>query len=152
VVAARRAAPLKPRLGPLAYAAGALRAGLTARPLRDVVVDADGATVHTGDAWQVVVGATGAFGGGSGLDAADPEDGLLDVVVLVAGSRAALVRRAWGLRLGRITRQPGVVHARARQVAVRLPVPTLWNVDGEVCDLEPATFGAERGAVEVVVP
>lgn len=152
VVAARRAAPLKPRLGALAYAVGALRAALTAHPLRDVVVSADGAIVHEGDAWQVVVGATGAFGGGSGLDAADPHDGLLDVVVLVAGSRAALARHAWGLRFGRITRQRGVVHARARRIEVRASTGTRWNVDGEVCDLQPATFGVEPGAVEVVVP
>jgi YegS/Rv2252/BmrU family lipid kinase len=151
-IAARRAAPLKPRLGPLAYAVGALRAGLTGHPV-EVRVTADGQLVHDGRAWQVVVGATGAFGGGSGLDAADPEDGLLDVAVLTAGSRAALVRRAWGLRFGRITQQAGVEHARAHRIEVRITDPPAprWNVDGEVCTLEPAEFGAEPGAVEVVV-
>jgi len=151
VVAAHRARPLKPRLGPLAYAVGALRAGITGHPVA-ARVDADGETVFDGEAWQVVVGATGAFGGGSGLDQADPHDGLLDVVVLEARSRVALVRRAWGLRFGRITRQPGVRHARAARIDVRVPPGTQWNVDGEVCTLEPATFTAERGAVEVVVP
>lgn len=150
-VAARRAAPLKPRLGPLAYAVGALRAGLAGDPV-EVAVRADGAAVHEGGAWQVVVGATGAFGGGSGLDRADPHDGLLDVVVLAAGSRAALVRRAYGLRFGRIADQPGVRHARARRVEVHAPADTRWNVDGELCTLEPAEFAAEAGAVELVVP
>lgn len=151
VIAARRAAPLKPRLGPLAYAVGALRAGLGGHPI-DVRVTGEGELVHEGPAWQVVVGATGAFGGGSGLDAADPADGLLDVAVLTGRSRAGLVRHAWGLRFGRITRQSGVVHARAHAFEIHAPAGTRWNVDGELCTLEPATFGVERGAVTVVVP
>ncbi|HET6550610.1 MAG TPA: diacylglycerol kinase family protein, partial [Solirubrobacter sp.] len=53
VVAAHRATPLKPRLGPLAYAAGALRAGLTGRPVGVRVQIADGEVVHDGPAWQV---------------------------------------------------------------------------------------------------
>ncbi|HEU4657367.1 MAG TPA: diacylglycerol kinase family protein [Capillimicrobium sp.] len=151
VIAARRAAPLKPRLGPLAYAIGALRAGASGRPI-EARVTADGEPVHDGPAWQVVVGATGAFGGGSSLEAADPRDGLLDVAIMAAGSRAALVRHAWGMRFGRITEQSGVTHARAHRIEVHVPAGTRWNVDGEVCTLEPATFAAERGAVAVVVP
>lgn len=151
VVAARRAAPLKPRLGPLAYAAGALRAGLTGRAV-PVTVRCDDRVVHDGPAWQAIVGATGAFGAGSGIEEADPHDGLLDVVVVGAGSRAALVRRAWGLRRGRVARQPGVAHARGARIEVTVPSGTRWNVDGEVCTLHPASFRAEEGAVEVVVP
>ena len=60
-----------------------------------------------------IVGATGAFGGGSGIEEADPRDRRLDVVVVRAGSRAALVRRAYGLRTGRIADQRGVA-ARPR--------------------------------------
>ncbi len=150
VLAARRAAPLKPRLGPLAYAAGALRAGLTGRAVA-ATVRCDGRVVHDGPAWQVVVGATGAFGAGSGLEEADPGDGLLDVVAVGAGSRAALVRRAWGLRRGRGARQPGVAHARGARIEVAVAPGTRWNVDGEVCALGPAAFRAQAGAVEVVV-
>src|SRR3954449_10962862 len=97
VVAAHRARPLKRPLGPLAYAVGAVRAGLTARPLRCYVA-VDGASRFTGPAWQVIVAGTGAFGGGSGVGAADPSDGLVDVVALAAGPRVALVRRAWAMR------------------------------------------------------
>src|SRR5690349_10018948 len=46
-VAARRAQPLKPRLGPLAYAVGALRAAATAAPLR-CSARADGVRVFGG--------------------------------------------------------------------------------------------------------
>ena len=151
VIAARRAAPLKSRLGPLAYAVGALRAGLSGRPLA-VRARVDGETVHDGPAWQVVVGATGAFGGGSGIAEADPHDGLLDLVVLEAGSRAALVRRAWGLRTGRVARQPGVTHHRGAHIEIETPEGAEWNVDGELCRLQPTRFSARRDAVAIVVP
>lgn len=151
VVAARRAAPLKPKLGPLAYAVGALHAGLTGRPVR-VRATVDGATVHDGDAWQVIVGATGAFGGGSGIAQADPHDGLLDLVVVEASSRATLVRRAYGLRTGRIADQRGVSHERGRLIDIETPEGTEWNVDGELCKLQQTTFSAQPDAVAIVVP
>lgn len=149
VVAARRAAPLKPRLGALAYAVGALRAGLTARA-REVRVTCDGRLIHHGPAWQVVVAQTGAFGGGSEVGAAEPDDGALDVVVLPAGPRVALVRRAYGLRSGRIAAQADVPHDRGREIEV--VGPSAYNVDGEVCERPRRTRFALDGTVEVVVP
>lgn len=141
-VAARRAAPLKPRLGPLAYAVGAVRAAATSAPL-PCTVRADGTTVFDGEAWQVIVAVTGAFGGGSEIDAADPEDGILDVAVLPGGSRLGLVRRAWGLKRGTIAEQRGVEHHRARVIEVDLTPGTEFNVDGEI-----RTGGLERVTVE----
>jgi len=140
--AARRAAPLKPRLGPLAYGVGAVRAAATAAPLR-CAVRADGTTVFAGEAWQVIVAVTGAFGGGSDVGAADPEDGILDVAVLPGGSRLGLVRRAWGLKRGTIAEQRGVEHHRARVIEVDLTPGTEFNVDGEI-----RTGGLERVTVE----
>ena len=88
--------PLKPRLGPLAYAVGAARAA----------VDGVAAALHRpgrrrqpvfeGAAWQVIVAVTGAFGGGSGVGAADPSDGVLDV----DDPPRRLARRARPPRLG----------------------------------------------------
>jgi diacylglycerol kinase family enzyme len=130
-VAARAAEPLKPRLGPLAYGVGAVRAAGAARPL-PIAVRVDGRVAFEGRCWQVIVAVSGAFGGGSGIAEADPEDGALDVVVLPAGSRAGLVRRAWGLRAQTIAQQQGVEHDRGLQIAVELPDGTELNVDGEV--------------------
>jgi diacylglycerol kinase family enzyme len=130
-VAARRAAPLKPRLGPLAYAVGAVRAAATAAPL-ECSVRADGEAVFDGRAWQVIVAVTGAFGGGSGMGAADPEDGVLDVAVLPAGSRLGLARRAWGLKRHTIAEQRDVEHHRGRVLEVDVPPGTEFNADGEV--------------------
>ena len=105
-VAARRAQPFKHRLGPLAYAVGAVRAAATAHPL-EATVRVDGEEVFAGACWQAIVAVSGAFGGGSGVAEADPRDGALDVVVLPAGSRAGLARRAWGLRTQTIAQQRG---------------------------------------------
>jgi diacylglycerol kinase (ATP) len=149
VIAAHHAEPLKRPLGPLSYVAGALRAGLAATPMRCRVA-ADGAQVYAGPAWQVIVAGTGAFGGGSELDAADPSDRLVDVVVLEAGPRHTLVRRAWGMRSGDLTAQPGVHHARGTVIEVEVPPDTPFNVDGEVCRVAPARFCARGERVRVV--
>jgi diacylglycerol kinase (ATP) len=151
VLAAHRARPLKRPLGPLAYAVGALRAGLTATPLR-CRVTADGGQVFAGEAWQVIVAGTGAFGGGSELDEADPGDRLVDVAVLEGGPRVALVRRAYGMRSGSLADQPGVHHARGRIVELELPHATPFNVDGEVCEVSPTRFCARGERVRVVIP
>ncbi|MEA2142946.1 MAG: hypothetical protein QOI64_1376, partial [Solirubrobacteraceae bacterium] len=74
VVAAHAAKPHKSRLGPLAYAIGALRAAVTATPLRCTVI-CDGERRVSGSAWQVVVAVTGAFGGGSEIGGTRVGDG-----------------------------------------------------------------------------
>jgi diacylglycerol kinase (ATP) len=149
-VAARRAQPLKPRLGPLAYGVGAARAAASASPLA-CSVRADGDLVFDGGAWQVIVAVTGAFGGGSGIGRADPEDGVLDVTVLPGGSRLGLVRRAWGLRRHTIAEQRDVPHARGRVVEVSVPPGTEFNADGELREggLERITVRASAYALVV---
>lgn len=135
VHATRRATPLKGRLGPFAYAVGAFHAGVTAQPLQ-VRVMADDDDVFTGRAWQVIVAGTGAFGGGSSLDGARP--GALDVAVLVAGPRRRLLRRAYGMRVGGLTEQDGVVRARGTTVVV--DGPGEFNVDGDVRQVPDGRF------------
>ncbi len=148
--AARRAEPFKSFLGPLAYPVGALHAAVTERPL-GCTVRADGDQVFDGEAWQAIVAVTGAFGGGSDIGAANPEDGVLDAAILPAGSRLALARRAWGLRRGTIAEQRDVCHARGTVVEVALPPGTEFNVDGEVCDEGMQRITVEHSAYELVI-
>ena len=112
---------------------------------------ADGATVHDGSAWHVIVAITGAVGGGAELGAADPQDGALDVAVLPAGSRAGLARRAWGLRRGTIAEQAGVAHRRATVVEVGLAPGTELNVDGELRSTGLERVTLDRAAFALVV-
>jgi YegS/Rv2252/BmrU family lipid kinase len=150
VLAAHEARELKPSLGALAYAIGAARAAMTGRPLH-TRVRADGEEVFAGEAWQVIVGATGAFGGGSRIGGIDHGDGCLDVAIVPAGSRTGLVRRAVGMRLGRLSAQHDVIDLRARRVEVDVPEKMRFNVDGEVCTCVPAIFEIDSAAA-VVVP
>jgi diacylglycerol kinase (ATP) len=150
-VAGRNAVPLKPRLGPLAYAVGAVRAAATGRPL-PVTVRADDRTVFDGDCWQVIVAVSGAFGAGSGVAEANPDDGVLDVVILPSGSRATLARRAWGLRTRTIAQQHDVPHERARVVEVDLPPGREINVDGEFRERGLERVTVTPRAFRLVVP
>jgi YegS/Rv2252/BmrU family lipid kinase len=83
---------VKRALGPAAYVAGAVRAGLRP-PTWPARVEVDGRVVD-GEALAVVVGNGGSFGGGRWLlPDADVGDGLLDVLVVPAtASRAKLAR------------------------------------------------------------
>ena len=81
-------------------------------------------------------------------------DGRLDVAVVGAGSRLALVRRAGALRRGRIAQQPGVVHGRGERLEVeQSDGGAAFNVDGEVCgSARCARFSVDECAFAVVVP
>lgn len=151
VGATERASRLKALLGPVAYSAGAVAAAATARPVA-VRVRCDGREVFAGLAWQVTVANTGAFGGGSEVEAADPADGLLDVVVVEAGSRARLVPVAYGLRAGDLVGRPGVRHDRGAAIRVERAGDGALNVDGDPVERAGPDFTLQPGALEVVVP
>jgi len=136
--AARLAHRHKGRLGALAYLVGALQAGLTAKPVSCAVL-VDGAALFEGRSWQLIVSVSGAFGGGSSVDDADPGDGVLHVTVIPAGSRLGLLRRAVGLRRGDVTDQPGVVEAEGVHVELGLQPDAEVNVDGELQAPAPIT-------------
>ncbi len=114
-----------------------------------VVIRTDGEEAFRGDAWQVVVAATGAFGGGSATGGVDTRDHELDVAVVEAGSRAKLARRAWAMRRQRLVEDPGVRHLRGARVEVE--GVERFNVDGEVARVGGGRFEV-TGSFEVVVP
>jgi len=148
--AARLAVPLKPVLGSLAYPAGALAAGVLEQPV-PCGVTTQAKTLFEGPAWQVMVAVTGAFGGVAEIDAADPGDGRLDLIVLPAIRRLALARYALAMRRGTLADASGVVHARADDLVLEVPPGTSLNVDGEVIHARgPVRFGVETGVLSVV--
>jgi diacylglycerol kinase (ATP) len=148
--AAERAGGWKSRLGPLAYAAGALAAGLSAKPLPCLVV-CNGRELLAGEAWQVTVAASGAFGAGASIEEADPSDGVLEVVAIEAGSRAGLVGLAYHLRRGTLTHHPRAFHVHCDEAEVQVPDCTRFNVDGELVTAGDARFKAVKGAFRLVV-
>jgi diacylglycerol kinase (ATP) len=149
--AAQRAKAWKKPLGPLGYAAGALAAGATASAV-PVEVDCDGCTVFEGDAWQVTLAASGAFGAGARIAEADPHDGALEVVVVAAGPRLGLVALAYRLRTGGLARHRKASRRRCASAVVRVPEGTGWNLDGEIVPAGTSRFHGQADAFRLVVP
>lgn len=147
-VSAEKAHGLKSLLGPLAYAIGALQAGLTAGSVTCKVI-CNGGVWFEGEAWQLTVACSGAFGGGSQIEA-DPADGKLDVVVIEANSRLRLPLHAYGLRTGGVEGQTGVRSLRCSELRVETPGPLDYNVDGELIEVSNPSFTVEERAVELI--
>ena len=152
-VAAEKAQPLKKALAPFAYAVGAVAAGATADPFH-CTVTVDGETAFDGDAWQLIVASSGAFGGGAEVEEADPADGRIDVVAVPAGSRLTLPGRAIAMRRGDLAQQDDVVHRSGHAITVVVEPSTLFNVDGEVvaCERGTVEFTVEPRAFDLIVP
>jgi diacylglycerol kinase (ATP) len=149
--AARRAKAWKKPLGALSYAAGAVVAGATAGAV-PVRVDCDGETLFEGDAWQVTVAASGAFGAGVRITEADPHDGALEVVSVAAGPRPGVVALAYRLRSGALARHRRARRRRCASAVVSVPDGTDWNVDGEIVPAGTSRFHGEANAFRLVVP
>jgi diacylglycerol kinase (ATP) len=147
--AAGRATTWKRHLGPLAYAAGAVVAGLSAKPI-PCRVECDAHTLFEGKAWQVSVASSGAFGAGSRIDEADPADGALDVVTVAAGPRPGLVSIAYRLRTGDLSGHQWAEHARCARAELHLPAGSRLNVDGEVLAVGSAVFTGRPAAFRLV--
>jgi YegS/Rv2252/BmrU family lipid kinase len=150
--AAERAAPLKKALGPVAYSAGGAMAGALEDPIA-VTATVDGERAYDGEAWQVMVASSGAFGGGSRTGGADPRDGRLDLVVVTGTGRAALPKIAVAMRRGTLAQLEEVVHVRGTELVVDVPAGTAFNVDGEVVENDgPVRFSVRPGAFALLVP
>ncbi|MDQ2675930.1 MAG: hypothetical protein M3Y34_03910, partial [Actinomycetota bacterium] len=105
---------------------------------------------HAGEAWQVTVACSGAFGGGSSIET-ELSDGRLDVVVIEAGPRLKLAQHAYGMRRGGIGDQEGVTKVRCTEAEVELDGVVPWNVDGELIEAGTSRFRVDPDAVEVIV-
>jgi diacylglycerol kinase (ATP) len=118
------------------------------RPRRYTLV-LDG-VVHEVDAVLVAVGNCASYGGGMRIcPAADPTDGLLDVVVAGAIGRVTLVRVKPRIYAGTHVDHPAVTAYRARTVALHATGITGY-ADGERTIDLPVTVEAVPGAVRLL--
>jgi diacylglycerol kinase family enzyme len=143
--------PLKKRLGWLAYVLTAVR-HLGDRPMR-VTVRADGGRRRRFWASAVVVGNVGWLQGGVPLlPDAQPADGVLDAVVLIAGGLAGWLAVAADILLRR--RDHGGTHRiRFSELQVTLGTTQPWELDGEVAGTtRQLTVVAQPGALLLRVP
>lgn len=143
---------IKESWGPLAYLRGALTVlpDLTAYETL-VRIDDDPEPRRTA-AYNIIV-ANGRTAGGGTVVAprANPEDGLLDVVIVHAGSMADLTGVAARLLAGDYTTSDVVTHHRVRRIAIASR-PGMWfNLDGELLGAEPVEIEVIPAALRVLV-
>jgi diacylglycerol kinase family enzyme len=140
------------------YPYAAVRALLTYRPC-EVVVRVDGVE-HRQRAYSVVVANSGYYGKGMHIaPAADLRDGLLDVVVLPAGSGTGsrvlaplgMVRRLPRVYDGTHVDLPDVTVLRGTEVHVTAEAPVAAYGDGERLGPLPRTATVAPGALRVLV-
>jgi diacylglycerol kinase family enzyme len=123
----------KARLGKAAYTVGSVVAGVSSPGWR-LWVDADGEVLVDPKRRVLMVGLGlgSSIGGGSPLaPGANPDDGLVDVVVSWAVGPVARLAYAAHLRRGTHVRRPDVRVIRAKQVTVS-GQPFAYNADGEI--------------------
>jgi diacylglycerol kinase (ATP) len=114
----------------------------------ELVLDGE---VMTFDGVLVAVGNCPSYGGGLRIcPAADPADGLLDVVVAAPLSRLTLARLKPRLRRGTHTTDPLVSSYRARQVRITAE-DIIGYADGERVGPLPLTIDCVPGAVQLVI-
>lgn len=152
--ASQKAAPLKPFLRRLAYAAGSLVAGVRSRGWR-IRIAVDGRVVANGRrrVLMIALGNGTSIGGGTPLTPdARPDDGKADVVVSYATGPLQRLRYGMLLRRGRHGDHDQVTTLRGNRIEVNgeaIPV----NADGEVT--EPVTrrsWQVRPRAWRIVVP
>jgi diacylglycerol kinase (ATP) len=142
---------MKKTWGPLAYLRGAIKVvpDLTRYHTN---IRYDGRATERVQALNIIV-ANGRTAGGGTVVAPDanPQDGLLDVVIVRGGTALELAGVAARLLAGDYTNSDLVAHRQARRVHVRSK-PGMWfNVDGELITNEPLTFSVEAHALRVIV-
>ena len=82
---------------------------------------------------------------------AEPDDGLLDFVVISGLSRAKLLRHLPGFYRGTHVGVPGVQVRRGRVLEADSPGERVWiDVDGEPLGVLPARFEILPGAISFV--
>jgi diacylglycerol kinase (ATP) len=142
---------LKSRWGPLAYVWSAARVFPNLTDYSTTLSFDDGPPERI-EALNVIVANARTCGGGFQVAPfADPEDGLLDVVVVRWASALDLARVGMRLMRGDYLDAEGVMHRRARSVRV-VAKPAMWfNVDGELFSRAAVTFRVVPRALRVLV-
>lgn len=141
---------LKARWGPLAYLIGTVKALPALTPF-ETHIELDGVPLDRSDLFNVFV-ANGRFVAGGKLVTADadPSDGLLDVVLVHAGTSAELAALTARFVAGQHHDSPLVETHRARTVRVSATPEMLFNVDGELVTQEPISLTTHPGALRAV--
>lgn len=142
---------LKRRWGPLCYLRGGigLLADLTGY---ETTISFDDEPPQHFTAWNLVLANGRTSAGGLELaPRANPEDGLLDVVVVLDGTAVDIAVLAAQFALADYLESDQVVFRQARRVSVQSEPPIRFSADGELIETQPVTFTIRPQALRVVV-
>jgi diacylglycerol kinase family enzyme len=146
---------LKRRVGPFAIAAAAIAAAPRLRPFA-VRIDVDGARLHEGRVWQIVLPNARRWGGAFAIaPGAAADDGLLDVVALRDRGRFRLVVDLSELLILRHPHPSDVASGRGRSIRIDTDEPVALELDGTpigAAESGPFAFAIEAGALQVLAP
>jgi diacylglycerol kinase (ATP) len=142
---------LKASWGPLAYLRGAVSVLPNLTDYETFISWEDGTEERIAAFNIIVANGRTAAGGFMVAPTANPEDGLLDVVIVQSGSLLDLAGVAARLVVGNYVDSDLVLHRQVRRVRVAAR-PGMWfNVDGELLTKDPVSFSILPRALQVVV-
>ena len=143
---------LKQSWGPLAYLRSAVEALPDLSNYRTTIAF-DDEEPHEINVYNVVVANARYVAGGIPIaPQAEPDDGLLDVMLVPVASMAQLALLVPQIMLGQHTDSELLVFRRARKLRIDSR-PRMWfNADGELISNEPAMFSVLPRALRVIVP
>ncbi len=142
---------LKRRVGWLAYLPPAAR-GLRLPPTRFTIVT-DGETVEVGASLVLVANGASIITPGLALyPGIRKDDGHLDVLIFAASGLLGTTRLLGRLVTRSLVHSPDVLRLSARRVQLTAEPPLPVQLDGDVVEQTPVTFGIAPSALRVVVP
>jgi diacylglycerol kinase (ATP) len=138
-------------LGPLAYVWSAVKVLGEIEPYR-ARITWDGGAVEELEALNIVVANCRTIGGGRAVaPLANPEDGLLDVVIVRFGTTLDLAKVAARIVAGDYLDDELVSFRRAASLSIESEPPMPWNADGELLTRAAITFKVRPRALPVLV-
>lgn len=141
----------KKLLGPLAYLWSAMKVFPELAPYKTRITWDDG-EVETLEALNIVVANARTIGGGRAVaPRANPEDGLLDVVIVRFGTTLDLAKVAARIIAGDYLADDLVSLRRAASLRIESDPPMPWNADGELISRAAISFRVRPRALRVLV-
>lgn len=142
----------KKKLGVLSYPVAAIRT-LADIPWHAVRIEADGEAIETESACVMLANGRYAAGGVPIAPDALLDDGLVDLVVIIAETFAERAEVLARLLIAKAhTDSPWVIHRRVKRVTLECDPAMSFSGDGERIGATPLTCTVEPGALRTIVP
>jgi YegS/Rv2252/BmrU family lipid kinase len=137
--------------GPLVYLYAGLKAIIQCKPIH-YKLTIDG-TIHEHTGYMVAIANSQYYGGGMQIAPyASLQDGLLDIVLLDAISKLAMIKTLPKLYSGTHITVPGFKVLRGREIHIDAYPPIAFYADGDSISFPPATIKVIPSALKILTP